>query len=443
MMNKQLKAQLQGTLPSGITFRGDNALWVKRSKSFMHEGKKQERTLTHTIKLGIKPEMDNAEARQQFEDRLQEALKVKAEMQNRLASRKFLEAELPLKNADSSLASLFQAMLPVVYRNVGDKHLDCIKSYFQETMNFFAERDNKNPSVKDLHNEWTLVEFKDWCRKQIENRPMNMYGTANTNSVNKRLGVWRQITAYAIRKRLFSRQDCIDDTKNFGIQDDPRNQSKPKHPMTIEDEDKLLEKCNENNDDFWGDCFAVAIDTGVRHDGELNRLSPSMINWKTRTLEFRRPKTGNWSGIPLTARAYEILKRRKPVALADEKNRFFPVSKHSIRHNWNKYMRLCGFVKKSKDRNGGETFATIYQPYSTRHTFVTRLVEAGVQAKQVMDLAGHTCIETTMLYYTHSTDDLLQDSIKSLEEYKNRKRQQKTPADGTSMIGHNSRRKLK
>ena len=319
MLNKQLKAQLQGTLPSGITFRGDNALWVKRSKSFMHEGKKQERTLTHTIKLGIKPEMDNAEARQQFENRLQEALKVKAEMQNRLASRKFLEAELPIKNADSSLTGLFQAMIPVVYRGVGDKHLSCIKSYFQETMNFFAERDNKNPSVKDLHNDWTLVEFKDWCRKQIENRPMNMYGTANTNSVNKRLGVWRQITAYAIRKRLFSRQDCIDDTKNFGIFDDPRNQSKPKDPMTIEDEDKLLQKCDENNDDFWGDCFAVAIDTGVRHDGELNRLSPSMINWKTRTLEFRRPKTGNWSGIPLTARAYEILKKKKTCSFSKMK----------------------------------------------------------------------------------------------------------------------------
>ena len=106
-------------------------------------------------------------------------------------------------------------------------------------------------------------------------------------------------------------------------------------------------------------------------------------------------------------------------------------------------MRLCGFVKKSKDRNGAETFATIYQPYSTRHTFITRLVEAKVQPKQVMDLAGHTCIETTMLFYTHSTDELLKDSIKSLEDYKNRKRKQKTPAVATSMIGHNSRRKLK
>ena len=83
--------------------------------------------------------------------------------------------------------------------------------------------------------------------------------------------MWRQITQYAIKKRLFSRQDCIEDTKDFGIQDDPRNQSKPKDPLSLEDEDKLLEKCDENNDDFWGDCFAIAIDTGVRHDGELNR----------------------------------------------------------------------------------------------------------------------------------------------------------------------------
>ena len=443
MLNKNLKSQLQGTLPSGITFRGDNALWVKKSKSFIHNGEKKERTLTHTIKLGITPEMDTAEARKQFERRLQEALKVKDEMANRLASRLFLEGDMPIKNADTSLTGLFASMLPVVYRKVGDKHLACIKSYFKETMDFFAERDNKNPSVKDLHNEWTLDEFKDWCRKQIENRPMNMYGTANTNSVNKRLGVWRQITQYAIKKRLFSRQDCIEDTKNFGIQDDPRNQSKPKDPLSLEDEDKLLEKCDENNDDFWGDCFAVAIDTGVRHHGELNRLSPSMINWKTKTLEFKRPKTGNWSKIPLTERAYEILVRRKAVAVKDPDNRFFPVSKHSIRHTWNKYMRLCGFVKKAKDRNGGDTYATLYQPYSTRHTFITRLVEAKVQPKQVMDLAGHTCIETTMLFYTHSTDGLLKDSIKSLEDYKNRKRKQKTPAVATSMIGHNSRRKLK
>ena len=37
MLNKQLKAQLRLTLPSGITFRGDNALWVKRSRRFVKD----------------------------------------------------------------------------------------------------------------------------------------------------------------------------------------------------------------------------------------------------------------------------------------------------------------------------------------------------------------------------------------------------------------------
>ena len=41
MLNKNLKSQLQGTLPSGITFRGDNALWVKKSKSFIHNGEER------------------------------------------------------------------------------------------------------------------------------------------------------------------------------------------------------------------------------------------------------------------------------------------------------------------------------------------------------------------------------------------------------------------
>ena len=444
MLNKNLKSQLQGTLPSGITFRGDNALWVKQSKNFVSNGEKKCKTLTHTIRLGITPDMDNAGARLQFEKRLKEALTIKSEMTNRLSSRKFLEAEQSIKMEDNSLTALFNAMLGSVYRTCSDKHLKLVKQYFQDTMNFFAERDVKNPTIEDLHSsEWTLIEFKDWCRDTISNRPMNMYGTSNTNSVNKRLGVWRQMTQYAIKKRLLSRSDCMEDTGNYGIYDDPRDQSKPKNPLSIEDEDKLLQMCDDNNDDFWGDCFAVAIDTGVRHDGELNALCPQWVNWKTKRLEFKRPKTGNWSSIPLTARAYEILSRRKAVALKDPQNRFFPVSRSSIRHTWNKYMRLCGFQQKIKDEKGRERIKTLYQPYSTRHTFITRLVEAKVQAKQVMDLAGHTCIETTMSFYTHSTDDLLEDAISSLETYKEKKRKQKTPAVANSMIGHNSRKVLK
>ena len=107
MLNKKLKSQLQETLPSGITFRGDNALWVKRSKSFVHNGEKKEKTLTHTIRLGVGADMTDAEARTQFEKKLSEATKVKHDMIEKLASRKFLETEQTIKTLDASLQSLF------------------------------------------------------------------------------------------------------------------------------------------------------------------------------------------------------------------------------------------------------------------------------------------------------------------------------------------------
>ena len=280
---------------------------------------------------------------------------------------------------------------------------------------------------------------------------MNMYGTSNTNSVNKRLGVWRQLTECAIEKRLISISDTLNPAKkNWGIKDDPRSMSKPKAPMSLADENKLLQKCYDLNDDFWTDCFTIAIDTGVRHDGELNALKPSMINYGTKKLEFKRPKTGIWSSIPLTARALEIFKRRRQIALQDEDNRFFPVSKSSIRHTWNKYMKLCGFTQNIRDKDGDVVVKTKYQPYSTRHTFITRLVEAGVGTKAVMDLAGHKAIETTLQFYTHSTDEVLENAIESLEKYKARKNKGNTNGGSTPavasvspMIGHNSRRKLK
>ncbi len=452
MLSKQLKAQLRKELPSGITFRGDNALWVKRSKSYVKDGEKKERTLTKTIRLGVKSSMSDEEARKEFTKSLAEACKTKADMIDKLSNRLFLEAEVDIKTIDATLQALFDELMATTCKDNSIKHKSLQRQYFRDTLNFFAEKDIPSPKISDLHkSKWTLYEFKDWCRRQVENRPMNMYGTSNTNSVNKRLGVWRQLTELAIEKRLLSQSDTLNPAKkNWGIFDDARDQSKPKAPLSLDDENTLLQMLADNNDDLWRDCFTIAIDTGVRHDGELNALEPSMINFGTEMLEFKRPKTKVWSKIPLTKRALEIFKRRRQSALQDENNKFFPVSKSSIRHTWNKYMKLCGFTQTIRDKDGEVVVKTKYQPYSTRHTFITRLVEAGVPAKAVMDLAGHKVIETTFQFYTHSTDDMLETAIESLEKYKAKKKKDSTNGGSTpavapvsSMIGHNSRRKLK
>ena len=144
--------------------------------------------------------------------------------------------------------------------------------------------------------------------------------------------------------------------------------------------------------------FSFAFDTGLRHEGELNKIRPSDVDYGRRTIQFYRPKTGQMSvDIPLTNSAYEILNRRK-----QNNNLFFPVSVSSIRNFWYKYINLCNFHKK-------------FTPYSTRHTFITRLAEEDTNPKIAMELAGHKCIETTLKFYTHSSSKKLKEAISKLE----------------------------
>ena len=80
-----------------------------------------------------------------------------------------------------------------------------------------------------------------------------------------------------------------------------------------------------------------------------------------------------------------------------------------------------------------------FTPYTTRHTYCTRLAEAGTSPAVVMELAGHSVIETTMTYYTKASSKLLQEAINGLQ---NTRVEFKDETDD-SMIGHNSRKALK
>ena len=84
-----------------------------------------------------------------------------------------------------------------------------------------------------------------------------------------------------------------------------------------------------------------------------------------------------------------------------------------------------------------------FKPYATRHTFITRLVEAGNPANVVMDLAGHTCIETTLGFYAQSSDNSLKKAIASIGTKKSIDDISNSSVNQSSMIGHNSRNLLK
>ena len=426
-MRQAVKAKILEALPKGITLRRDNSLWISKYKEYHVDGEKKSKRLTETVKLDIDNTMSDAKQIEKFEEALGKAIKVKSQMTQRLASRSFLLTDNVKITGEAYINNLYQDLVRL--KTWKGKHGETVASYAKDILDFFKDKDILNPKLKDFHDVFTLADFKEWAIVHSAKKRMNNYNSCSTNTVNKRLGLLRQLTSFAIKQRLFSLDDCIDPSaKNFGIQDERRAESKPKPALSIAEEQQLLNTCKLREDGYWYDVIVFAIDTGVRHDGELNRITPDEIDYGKKNMTFFRPKTGKWSTVPLTNRALEVVKRRREVALKNKDNRFFPVSKSSLRHNWDKYIKLSGLSDE-------------YTPYSTRHTFITRLVEADVSPKAVQHLAGHKSIETTLQYYTHSTNEVLENAITKLENYKSNKAKKVAPV--ASMIGHNSRKVLK
>lgn len=54
--------------------------------------------------------------------------------------------------------------------------------------------------------------------------------------------------------------------------------------------------------------------------------------------------------------------------------------------------------------------------HTLRHTYVTRVIESGMQPKVLQRLLGHASIQTTMDTYVHVTEDSLTKAVKQFEK---------------------------
>ena len=193
--------------------------------------------------------------------------------------------------------------------------------------------------------------------------------------------------------------------------------------------------------------YALILETGLR-TGEMIGLTWDAIDWKARTLtvnktlEFRHkqkvwragpPKTQqSYRTIPLTDRAYEILKEikdkrpwQKESPLLSQTLEYIDrrtgaVSRLVMRDlvfiNWRtgepaKNSSYDTHLYKLCDEAGIEKFYM----HALRHTYATRAIECGVQPKVLQKLLGHASIKTTMDRYVHVTSESLDQAVRQFE----------------------------
>lgn len=79
-------------------------------------------------------------------------------------------------------------------------------------------------------------------------------------------------------------------------------------------------------------------------------------------------------------------------------------------------IRDCNDEQLLKDENA-KVLLPHFSCHSLRHTFTTRMCEAGVNVKVIQDTLGHKDISTTLNIYTDVTKELRRSEFEGLDSY--------------------------
>jgi len=88
-------------------------------------------------------------------------------------------------------------------------------------------------------------------------------------------------------------------------------------------------------------------------------------------------------------------------------------------------IRDCNYEVIDKDEKSSVTLPR-FSNHSLRHTFTTRMCEAGVNIKAMQDILGHADAETTLQIYTDATKDLKKAEMINFEDYFNTQKKKQT-----------------
>ena len=153
------------------------------------------------------------------------------------------------------------------------------------------------------------------------------------------------------------------------------------------------------------DVIIVGVDTGLRpgnllglHSAWVKEGGSCLIIPREQTKTKKLPLT-----IPLTKRAADIISRY----YNSTRSELLFVSKAGRPYT-------CAAINRALQRAAGKAGLTDICCYTLRHTFISRLVQAGVSLPAVAALAGHQDIRMTMRY-AHLATQHLRKSIAALE----------------------------
>ena len=212
-------------------------------------------------------------------------------------------------------------------------------------------------------------------------------------TVNRELAFLRNAYNVAIRHYKWCSKNPVADIKF-----DRENNKRDKW-LTVEQEERLL----PNLTGRYNDIVRLVINTGLREDEALS-LTESKVDLFRKVI-IVKGKGDKTRTIPLNKIAFDILKDRSKTRHINS-DLVFPSSEGTKIQR----QRLLIAFKKAVKKAGIVDFTF----HDLRHTFATRLAQAGVDLYAISKLLGHSDIGTTQRY-AHHCPESLRHSVEILE----------------------------
>ncbi|OPX97428.1 MAG: Tyrosine recombinase XerC [Syntrophorhabdus sp. PtaB.Bin006] len=274
------------------------------------------------------------------------------------------------------------------------------KETFRDMMGKYMEehsKPNKASYGRDaLSIKHLLPSFADYYVTDITPKLIQQYKTkrrrenASPCSINRELALMKHAYTLAINEWEWAQNNPV---KQVSLEKEPAPRDRW---LTYEEEKDLLQACPT----WVREIVLFALETGCRR-GEILSLLWRDCDLSKKVVTIYGKKTGNRRTIPLSRVSYELLKIKHKVKL-------------TVLSSTENYLFVDSFGQKiGKDRL---TWAfksalkkvgiTDFRFHDLRHTFATRLSQAGVDPYTVQTLMGHKSFSTTKRYAHHHTESL-------------------------------------
>jgi integrase len=177
--------------------------------------------------------------------------------------------------------------------------------------------------------------------------------------------------------------------------------------LTYEEEEKLLQACHDRQ--WLKEVIIFALNTGMRQ-GEIINLMWQDVDLFRKTAIIHKTKNKEKRTLPLNLTVLELLKAKGKV-VSIRGHIFTQDGDKSTKREIQRQFSTA--LKRSKIDN--------FRFHDLRHTFATRLAQAGVDIYTVAKLLGHKDIRMTQRYAHHCPESLRSgvDILDNLNRYKN------------------------